>query len=529
MAAGAIAATVALPVAVVLASWRDPALDVWLHLWSTQLAELIVNTLLLVAGVGLGTLVLGTTLGWLVAGYRFPGRAVFEWALVLPLALPAYVIGFTFLGLFDFAGPVQSAVRRTLGEAVTLPEPRSTAGVMLVMVLVFYPYVYLLARAAFREHGLTLLEAARSLGRSRRGAFFGVVLPMARPSLVAGVALAMMEALADFGTVSTFGYRTLTEAIYRVWNGMFDRAAASQLASLLLFFALALLLLERGLRGRRRFVQRQRPGPGVRPVTLTGMRGMLAAMTCAAVVGFGFVLPVAQLLWWAPEAVGRSPDLTRVAVSSFLLSGAAAALIAALAVMLAYAGRLHPSRLVRVAVHSASLGYAVPGAVIAVGVLAPVAALDRLVAGVAESVLGRPTGLLLTGSAVGVLFAYVVRFLAVGLQTVDASLVKIPPTFDEAARTLGAGSGERLRRIHLPIMRGGVLTAMLLVWVETLKELPATLLLRPLGLKTLAIEVWELTSESLWADAALPALAIVLVGLLPLVVTTRLMSDSGAG
>jgi iron(III) transport system permease protein len=532
LAASAIALAVAVPLLVVGAAWRHPSGDVWRHLWDTQLAELLVNTLGLAAAVGAGTLVVGTALAWLVVAYRFPGRRLFEWALVLPLAVPAYVIGFAFLGLFDFASPLQTALRRWLGAGLRLPDLRSGWGVALVMTLVFYPYVYLLARAAFREHGLATLEAARGLGHSRRRAFFETVLPMARPSLVAGVSLAMMEALADFGTVSTFGYRTLTEAIYRVWNGMFDRVAATQLASLLLLLALALLVLERALRGRRRFTQSHRRGGGVGSVRLSGWRARAATGACVGVLLLAFILPVAQLLLWTGELVGgaRVPgNFGALLGSTFLLAGGAAFSICVLALVLAYAVRLHPSPAVRFTAQFSSMGYALPGAVIAVGVLAPVAWLDDTMRALAQMTLGRSLELLLTGSAAAVLFAYAVRFLAVGYQTVDASLARIPTSLDEAARSLGVGLGGALRRVHLPLVRGGLLTAAVLVWVETMKELPATLLLRPLGLKTLAIEVWELTSESLWAEAALPAIALVLVGLVPLWLTSHLSTGLPRG
>lgn len=513
----------------IVASWRAPARDVWAHLWQTQLTELIANTLVLVAGVAAGTLLLGAGLAWLVVGYRFPGRDLFEWALILPLAMPAYVIGFAFLGLFDFAGPVQSALRAWVGPAARLPDLPSGAGVTIVMTLVFYPYVYLLARAAFNEHGRATLETARSLGRSRLRAFVEVVLPMARPSLIAGAALATMEALADFGTVSIFGYRTLTDGIYRVWTGMFDRVAATQLASLLLGFALSLLVLERALRGRRRFHESQSRGPAA-AARLHGWRAAVAAGACAAVLTVAFVLPVGQLMLWAGALLLRwriGADFVALVSSTVLLAGTAAATICALALVLAYAGRLHPSPLARLAAQFSAMGYALPGAVIAVGVLEPIAWIDRGLGTAGVWLLGRDVSLLLTGSALAVLFAYAVRFLAVSLQTIEASLVRIPPSFDEAARSLGAGVGSTLLRVHLPLMRGGVLTALVLVWVETMKELPATLLLRPLGLKTLAIEVWERTSESMWAEAALPALAIVAAGLLPVFIAVRLSTGSG--
>jgi iron(III) transport system permease protein len=514
----------------VVSSLARPARDVWAHLWRTQLLELTVNTLALVVGVGVATLVLGTALGWLVTSYEFPGRRLFEWALILPLALPAYVIGFAVLGLLDYPGPVQTALRHYLGPAVALPDPRAYWGVVLVMTLVFYPYVYLLARTAFREQGAATLETARALGRSRWRAFREVSLPMARPSLVAGASLAMMEALADFGTVATFGYRTLTEAIYRVWYGMFDRVAAAQLATLLLFFALALLLLEQALRGRARFVQSQRRGPGVRRVPLAGGRAVLASAGCGLVLTVAFVAPVGRLLLWAGDiATGWGsvvPTFGSVIFNTVLVGSAAALITCVLALALGYASRLHPAAVVRVATRIAGMGYALPGSVIAVGVLIPLARLDHVLAGAAEWMLGRPATLVLTGSAAALVFAYAVRFLAVSLQTLEASLLKIPPSFDDAARSLGAGVGRTLTRIHLPLMRNGVLTALVLVFVETVKEMPATLLLRPFGFDTLSIAVWERTAESQWAEASVPALAIVAAGLLPVFLAVRLSSRS---
>ena len=521
-----IAAAFAMPIAAVVSSLARPRVDVWLHLWRTQLVELLVNTGLLLVGVGAGTLVVGAGLAWLTVHHRFPGRGVFQWALVLPLAMPAYVVGFAFLGLLDFAGPVQSALRGWLGEGVRLPEIRSYGGVVLMMTLAFYPYVYLLARLAFREQGAAAIETARTLGRSRAATFFHVTLPLARPALAAGVALAMMEALADFGTVATFGYRTLTEAIYRVWYGMFDRLAATQLASVLLLAALGLLLLERRSRGRARFTQTGRRAPAApAPVPLRGGAAAAATGACAIVLALGFALPVGQLAWWAMAALRAgnvAPGFGALLGRTCALAATAAGLAGVLAVLLAYAGRLHGTRVVRLATHVAAMGYAVPGAVIAVGVLLPLAWVDHTLVPPIERALGRPLGLLLTGSAAGLILAYVVRFLAVSLQTVDASLAKVSPSLDDAARSLGAPAGAALRRVHLPLIRGGVLTAIVLVFVETMKEMPATLLLRPFGLNTLAVEIWERTSEAMWEAAAVPALTLVGVGLLPVILLVRL-------
>jgi iron(III) transport system permease protein len=525
-AALAIAGLFVIPIVSVFSSFLTPAGEVWRHLWHTQLVELITNTVLLLAGVGGGTLVVGTGLAWLVVYHRFPGRAFFEWALILPLAIPAYVLGFVFLGLFDFAGPFQTFLRATFGQGFRLPALRSYGGVTLMMTLVFYPYVYLLARAAFRGQGAATLEIARSLGRSPRRAFIMVTLPIARPALVAGVALAMMEALADFGTVATFGYRTLTEAIYRVWYGMFDRTAATQLASGLLCFALGLLLVERTSRGRARFTEMYRRGVGVTPTVLRGWRSALAVGACLAVLGPGFLLPVGQLGLWTLKTLQAgqlAPAFGTLLLNTLYLAGLATGFACLMAVVLAYASRLHPSPSVRWSAQCAALGYALPGSVIAVGVLLPLAWLDHsVVVALLDRLLGRSGGLLLTGSAVGLIFAYLVRFLAISLQTVDASLTNIPPSFDDAARSLGASVSRVLRRVHLPLMRRSLLTALILVFVEVTKEMPATLLLRPFGLNTLAVEVWKRTSEAMWQEAAVPALAIVAAGILPVLLAVRL-------
>jgi iron(III) transport system permease protein len=338
-----------------------------------------------------------------------------------------------------------------------------------------------------------------------------------------------MEALADFGTVSTFGYRTLTEAIYRVWLGMFDRVAATQLACLLLAFAALLLWLERALRRGARFTQSERRGYGVSAQPLHGAPAAAATLTCALVLTLAFVLPVGQLVVWAVEALGSwtvGGEFTHVLGNTLALAATASGTACVIAVVLVYAARLHPTRTVRAATQLTAMGYALPGAVIAVGILVPMAWLDHRLADAAGFLGGPQTRLLITGSAAGLLFAYVVRFLAVGFHTLDASLGRIPRSFDDAARSLGSGLGETLRRVHLPLMRRGLLTALILVFVETMKEMPATLLLRPFGRDTLAVKVWEWTSESMWPEAAVPALTIIAGGLLPVFLVMRLTSGT---
>jgi iron(III) transport system permease protein len=396
--------------------------------------------------------------------------------------------------------------------------------VTLVMTLVLYPYVYTLARAAFLEQGPDTLEAARSLGLTARRAFLRVTLPMARPSLAAGVSLALMEVLADFGTVATFGYRTYTEAIYRVWHGMFDRLAATQLAVVLLAFAALLLALERLWRRQARYVQVRRHGHAPAPVRLTGWRAAAATGCCLAVLAAAFGAPVIQLLLWAGRVLARdglAPAIGRQLGSSVWLAAVTAGCALVVAVVLAYAGRLTPSRLVALATRLPALGYALPGSVIAVGVLVPAGWLDHALGPWLAAGDRTRTSLFLTGSAVLLVFAYLVRFLAVSFQTVDAALIRISPSLDDAARSLGTRAGKTLTRVHLPMMWRALAAALGLVFVDVMKEMPATILLRPLGMDTLAIGVWLRTSESLWEEAAVPALAIVLVGLLPVALALR--------
>ncbi len=515
LAAGIVALLVATPILVVLSSLLTPSLDVWAHLWETQLLELVRNTFLLIIGVGSGVLVLGTGLAWLVTMYRFPGREIFEWLLILPLAIPAYVIGFVFLAIFDYAGPVQSRLRALLGPDIWFPDFASYGGVTLVMTLVLYPYVYMLARTAFMEQAAGTMEAARSLGARPLAVFWNVALPLARPSIAAGLAFALMETLADFGTVAIYGYPTFTVAVYRVWYGLFDRAAATELAGILMMFALGLYLMERMARGHARFFQTEgtvRPAVAKR---LCGWRAWAATGVVGLVVGVAFVLPVLQLSLWVAGSAEFDARYREFLFTTLMLGGVTAVLAVAVAVLVAYGLRLSRNRIIPALARVASMGYALPGSVIAVGVLVPLAFVDRTLDGFLRATWGISSGLLLTGTMVTLIFAYLVRFLAVGFHTVEASLVKVTPNMDMAGRSLGVGKGGVLRRIHLPLIRGGLSAAALLVFVDVMKEMPATLLLRPFGYETLAVRVWQLTSESFWEAAALPALTIVAAGILP--------------
>lgn len=530
----AIALLIAVPVLAVGSTLLTPRGDVWSHLAATVLPRYLANTGLLALGVGIGTAILGVATAWLVTLCRFPGSGVLAWALLLPMAMPAYVMAYAATDLLQFAGPVQSGLREAFGWTRAdywFPQIRSLGGAVLVMTLVYYPYVYLLARAAFLEQSVCALEVSRTLGRSAWGAFVTVALPSARPAIVAGVALALMEVLADFGTVQYFAVDTFTTGIYRTWFAMGEPVAAAQLAAVLMAGVMILLVIEQHARRSARFdhaTNRYRHLPDYR---LTGLAAIGAGVLCWLPVVLGFAVPTLALIRLAVAAGGGRLDAGyfQPAANSFLLAGLAAGLAVALSLTLAYGRRLHPSPLMRAAVRIAGLGYAVPGSVIAVGILIPFTAFDQSLDAVMRRSFGVSTGLLVTGTVAALLYAYLVRFLAVSLQTVEASLGKVRPSLDQAARVLGAGPGGTLVRVHLPLLRGGLLTAILLVFVDVLKELPATLIMRPFDFDTLAVRTYSLAADERLAEAAMPALTIVAVGLLPVILLSRAIARSRPG
>jgi iron(III) transport system permease protein len=525
---------VAIPVVVVLAHVFVPTGDIWSHLASTVLPAYVANSLWLMLGVGAGTLVIGVGTAWLVTMCRFPGRRLFEWTLLLPMAVPAYVIAYTYTGLLDHAGPVQEFIRTATGwnrEDYWFPEVRSLGGAIVMLTLVLYPYVYLLSRAAFLEQSVCVFEVARTLGRSPLRSFLSIALPLARPAIATGVALALMETLNDFGTVQYFAVDTFTTGIFRTWYGLGEPAAAAQLAAVLMLFIFALVLTERLSRGGGRVHHtspRYRQLPAYR---LAGARRLLASLACAAPVILGFFVPAALLAYWAGLTAADmvDADFVALALNSFILAAVAAVLAVAIAVAIAYSQRLHPTRLTLGAARVAAMGYAVPGAVIAVGVLIPFAWADGIINDFSRRFAGIELGLILSGTIAAVTFAYVVRFLAVSLNTVEASLAKITPHMDDAARTLGLRPGQTLFRVHLPIMGGSLLTAGLLVFVDVMKELPATLILRPFNFDTLAIRTYQLASDERLADSSSAALAIVLVGIVPVILLSLAIARSRPG
>ncbi len=505
--------------------------DTWTHLSQTVLPDYISNTLWLCLGVAVGVGSIGVATAWLITMHEFPGRRLFEWALVLPMAMPAYVMAYVYTDFLQFVGPVQSALRARFdwqhGD-YWFPDIRSLPGAVVMFVCVLYPYVYLLARNAFLERASGLQEAARTLGMGSWRAFFSVSLPLARPAIAAGIALALMETLADYGTVAYFAVNTFTTGIYRAWFSLGDRVAAAQLASMLLGFVLLLLFLERSSRGRARYhntSSRHRRPVGER---LSALPAVMAVVACGLPLFFGFVLPAVLLLKMAliegdAQFGARFVTLAR---NSFVLASLTAGIAVFLALLLAYGARLSKSTLATALNRLVGLGYAVPGAVIAVGVLIPVTQLDNWLAGYWIKWFGYSPGLLLTGGVAALIYAYLVRVLGVALHTVESSLTKITSSMDDAARSLGLGQGETLRRVHAPILRGSLLTAALLVFVDVMKELPATLVMRPFNFDTLATQAYTLASDERLGEASTAALAIVAVGLLPLIVISRQISLS---
>lgn len=517
----AAALLVLMPLLVLLASWHEVDRQIWSHLWQTQLARLIGNTLTLVLGVGVGVTLLGVSLAWLTSLCEFPGRRWLDWALMLPFAIPAYVLAFVFVGLLDFSGPVQTLLREWLGSGVRFPGVRSTTGVIIVLVLVFYPYVYLLARNAFLAQGKGLTEAARTLGLSPLQAFWRVALPMARPAIGAGLALALMETLADFGAVSVFNFDTFTTAIYKTWYGFYSLGSAAQLACLLLFAVMLVLYGERRARGAvRPAAERARSGALYR---LSGWRALAASAWCLLVFACAFVIPVLQLVVWCWQRGRFDLDERYLAlIQHTLYLGVAAALITvAVALLLAFARRMAPTRLMGATVGLANLGYALPGSMLAVAIMLAFSMLDNGLVIPLSTWLGGAGKALLLGSLGALLLAYLIRFLAVAYGPLENSLARIRPSLPQASRSLGVAGVPLFLRVYLPLLMPGALSAALLVFVDVLKEMPATLLMRPFGWDTLAVRIFEMTSEGEWARAALPALTLVLVGLVPVIVLIR--------
>ena len=511
------------PLLVIVSALLSPEIDVWAHLGRYVLPDVIANTAKLVIGVVLLAGALGTSLAWLTAMYEFPGRRWLEWALLLPLAMPAYVLAFVAIGFLDYAGPLQSALRAIFGSSAWVPPIRSTGGVIVVLSLAFYPYVYLMARGAFLTQGRRVLEVAQTFGYSQREAIWRVALPMAKPWIAGGIALVCMETLADFGAVSIFNYNTFTTAIYRAWFGMFSVHAALELSAVLLIFIFVALFMDRRSRLGVRYASTRDMARHTR-ASLGGRARWGAACYATVVFVLAFLLPILQLLWWAVKRAGRDLDARywSFTAHSLVLALSAAAVIVAASLVLAYLLRRQPSRTNSAIVRLATLGYAVPGTVLAVGTLFPLVMLNNALQGVLRDWMGAsaPT-LLLQSTLLGVLLAYMARFLAVGFQPIESGLHRVTQSLDEAAIGLGVRGTQLVRKVHVPLLRTSLATAAIMVFVDVMKEMPITLITRPFGWDTLAVRVFNMTSIGEWERAALPAIVIVAVGLIPAAILGR--------
>jgi iron(III) transport system permease protein len=535
MVSAAVAMLVSIPVLTVLGMSLTPTLDIWQHLASTVLPKYILNTLTLFIGVGIGTTLIGVATAWLVTMCRFPGRAQFEWALLLPLAVPSYILAFVVTDMLEFSGPVQGALRDLFGWKTVrdywFPDIRTIGGAITMFSLTLYPYVYLLARSAFLQQSVCVLEVSRTLGRTSLSSFFRVALPLARPAIVAGVALALMETLNDFGTVSYFAVNTFTTGIFDVWFSYNNAGGAAQIASVLLGFVVILIALENISRRQQRFhhtSSKLRDLPGY---SLTGWRRIVAVIACALPVLLGFLLPASVLTVYAVESFHETfgdrflLDATR----SLLLATVSAIIAIGVGLLLAYANRIRGGRMLAVLTRLSVVGYAMPGAVLALGIIIPFGWLDNRVDAVMRDMFGISTGLLLSGTATALVFAYVVRFLAVSFGAASSGLAKVTGNMDHAARMLGRSAFGTLREVHLPLIRASVITAGLLVFVDVMKELSMTLILRPFNFNTLATRTYDYASdERLW-EASLPALSIVVVGVLPVILMSRILRESRPG
>jgi len=534
-AAGVVALAVIAPIAALaLAASRGEA-GHWAHLIDFVLPAAVRTTAVLLIGVGLLAVALGTTSAWLVTAYDFRGRGVLDWALLLPLAVPTYIIAYAYLDILHPVGPLQTALRALLGydspREFRLPDIRSMAGCIVLLGFVLYPYVYLTTRAMFLMQAANLMDVARTLGVGRRGLFWRVALPLARPAVAVGASLALMEALNDIGASEFLGVRTLTVSIYTTWVTRSDLAGAAQIALAMLVIIAGLVVFERAARRQRRYANdAQQPRP-LAPHRLHGAAGAAAFALGAIPVIVGFLVPSAYLVHAAVVRLrfaGLSSNIVTEATRTVAWSLAATVVTVALGVVVVYAARLNRGWWPAVFGRIAALGYAVPGTVLAIGLLPVVTGMDHGIDEVATRIFGVSTGLLLLGSGAALLYAYVVRFMAVAAGGVESGFSRISPSLDDAARTMGETAGQRLRRIHLPLLRPALATAALLVFVDCMKELPATLLLRPIGFETLATHLYGEAIRGTYEDAAIAALLIVIVGLIPVLVLAR-VGKTGRG
>ena len=521
-----LAALVVVPIGFLAISVIEPNGQVWRQQWETRLPGQLVDTAVLLLGVSTGTLVLGGSLAWLVSAYRFPGSRAFGWLLIAPLAMPSYVLGFMTLSVFGFTGPIQNQWRDWFGQEAWFPEVESMGGAVVVFTFILYPYVFLLARAALADQAGSAYDVARSLGAGPVEAARRVVLPLLRPALAAGVAVVMMETLTDFATVQYFGVDTVSVGVFRIWRGTFDRDAASEFATLVLVVALMIIGLERVLRGRARFGEAAGAAAGLGPRRLAGLKAWSAFFACALILLLAFLAPTLQLASWAyqeitgPRGTPNTERFFEYLMNSLQLATVTAVVCVLCALLITNGSRFSRGRAAGLAARLTAVGYAVPGPVVAMGVVLALVALDDVLEGIN---LGLP-GVVATGSFIGLVYAYSIRVLAPGLNAVEAGMGQVPEEMTASGRSLGARPREITRRVHIPLARTSILTGAVLVAVDAVKELPIALLLRPIGFNTLPIWTYNLATESRFEQAALPALAIILLAMIPVALLSRQLS-----
>ena len=527
-----IASIIVIPIASIIYLGFMPAEGIWTHLSETVLPLYIYTTILLMLGVGLGTLLIGVGTAWLVSMCQFPGKQIFEWALLLPMAMPAYVIAYLYTDIFEFAGPVQGLMRDLFGwqskRDYYFPEIRSLGGAISMMTLVLYPYVYLLSRAAFLEQSISVIEASRGLGRGPFQSFFLVSLPLARPAIIVGITLVLMETLNDFGTVDFFAVSTFTLGIYDVWLNMNNIAGAAQLAAVLLVFVMILILAERFARRKKRFHQMVTKYDVRAEYLLEGKVKIIAMVTCFLPVFLGFLVPAIILIRYSfiHYETSLSADFLSLALNSLMLSSLAAIIAILMGVFMAYGVRLRKERLLKIMTGLACMGYAVPGSVLAVGIMFTLGTFDNGVDGFMRDTFNISTGLIFSGTIAAVTFGYLVRFLALSFGTIESSLEKITPNMDGASRSLGCGAFTTLQKVHIPLIRASILTASMMIFVDCMKELPMTVILRPFNFQTLATFVHQYATDEQLGEASLAALSIVGFGILPVIVLSLAIKNS---
>lgn len=524
-----VAALVAAPVVALALIAAQGSGDLWPHILRHVFPYALRDTLTLLLGVGIVATTIGAGLAWLLTAYEFPGRRIFEWALLLPLAVPTYIVAYVYLDLLHPTGPIQGAIRGILGitnpRDLWFPEVRTMGGCILLLSFVLYPYVYLSTRAMFLMQAGSILEVARTLGATRRRVFFRVALPLARPAIAVGASLALMETLNDIGASEFLGIQTMSVSIYATWVNRSNLPGAAQIALAMLTIVVSLILIERWARRRQRYVSLAQRTRRATPRRLSGAPAAFAILIALTPVAFGFLLPAAYLVveaWKRFLNAGISAEIWHAILNTMSMAIIATIVAITIGFAVAYAARLLRSQTTAALLRIASLGYAVPGTVLAIGLLTPLAALDNALAGVIESVLNVSPGLIITGTGAALIYAYVVRFLAISAGGVEAGLAKLPLSLDYAARTLGETAGGTIRRIHLPLLRPAIGAAALLVFVDCMKELPATLLLRPLNFETLATHLYGEAARGVYEDGSIAALAIVLFGLVPVILLARL-------